>query len=230
MGNANTKLTIPHPYEQLGPSSHRLTRRYVTQVRSIWTAAVGDAWPSHLAEDVPSSVELRWRPGWSSGHVHGLIIAGGSDSFVDLVFERGAQRWQVEVAVDAAELLGCFEHARNAPAQRHLPVAPAFHVLGVLAAVPEHALDRVRGAQGPGQGRWHAEAEHGERLGQALTQAAGGAGVGLVQLAGQRLELRLGGQCAVGVVGVAHPPFDDRPQLVGQPVANIAELVQLTPS
>jgi transposase len=40
-------------------------------------------------EDVPSSVELRWRPD-SSGDVHEVILHDGSDSFGDLAFERGA--------------------------------------------------------------------------------------------------------------------------------------------
>jgi hypothetical protein len=42
-----------------------------------------------LPEDVPSSVELRWRPD-SSGDVHEVILHDGSDSFGDLAFERGA--------------------------------------------------------------------------------------------------------------------------------------------
>jgi len=46
--------------------------------------------------------------------------------------------------------------------------------------------------------------QHVEGLGQAFAQAGGDPRVGLVQLAGQGLELRLGEQCTVGVVGGAH--------------------------
>ena len=42
----------------------------------------------------------------------------------------------MQVTVDAVELLAGLEHAGGAPAQRHLPVTPAFDVLGVLAADP----------------------------------------------------------------------------------------------
>jgi hypothetical protein len=40
----------------------------------------------------------------------------------------------MQVAVDAAELLAGLDHPGGAPAQRHLPVAPAFDVGGVLTA------------------------------------------------------------------------------------------------
>jgi hypothetical protein len=40
-------------------------------------------------EDVPSSVELRWRPD-SSSDVYEVILHEGSDSFADLALERGA--------------------------------------------------------------------------------------------------------------------------------------------
>src|SRR3954467_2156367 len=57
-----------------------------------------------------------------------LIVHGGADSSGDFGVERGAQLRQVQVAVDAAELLAGLEHAGGAPAQRHLPVAPALDV------------------------------------------------------------------------------------------------------
>ena len=50
-------------------------------------------------------------------------MTGGTDRFGDLL-ERVAQRPQVQVPVDAAELLACLDHPGGAPAQRHLPVAP----------------------------------------------------------------------------------------------------------
>ena len=94
----------------------------------------------------------------------------------------------MEVAVDPAELLAGFDHAGGAPAQRHLPVAPVFDVAGVVAADGDHRLDRVGGAQGPGEGGWYAEAEHGQGFGHSFAQAGGGAGVGLVEFGGQGLE------------------------------------------
>jgi hypothetical protein len=55
--------------------------------------------------------------------------------------ECGAEFRQVQVAVDAAELLAGFGHAGGAPAQGHGPVLPPFDVLGVLAADLDHGLD-----------------------------------------------------------------------------------------
>jgi hypothetical protein len=98
-------------------------------------------------QDVPSSVELRWRPVDQLGHVHEVILAWTSDSFGDLALERGAQRAQVQVAVDAAELLAGLDHPGGAPAQRHLPVAPALDVARAGPADRDHALDRVGRAQ-----------------------------------------------------------------------------------
>ena len=44
------------------------------------------------------------------------------------------------------------------------------------------------------------EAEDGEGLRHPLAQARRGAGVGAVELGGQRAQLGLGGQCGVGVI------------------------------
>src|ERR1700732_4038367 len=46
--------------------------------------------------------------------------------------ERCAERRQVQMTVDAAELLAGLDHPGGAPAQRHLSVAPAFDVGGVF--------------------------------------------------------------------------------------------------
>jgi hypothetical protein len=95
----------------------------------------------------------------------------------------------VEVAVDPTELLGCFAHARRAPAQHHLTVPPAFDVDRVCSADLDHGLDGVGRAQRPGQRRGDAEADDGGRLGQPFPQRPGRPGVGLVELAGQVLQL-----------------------------------------
>jgi hypothetical protein len=50
------------------------------------------------------------------------------------VVERGAQGREVEVAVDAAELLGRLAHPGGHPTQHHLPVASALDVDGVTTA------------------------------------------------------------------------------------------------
>ena len=87
---------------------------------------------------------------------------------------------------------------------------------------------QVGGPQRPGQRGRDVEAEHGQRLSHALTQAASGTGMGLVQLPGQCLQQRLGFQGGVGVVGSAHPSTDRAAHLLRQVVTNIPQLVQLT--
>src|SRR5665647_3880526 len=64
-----------------------------------------------VEEDVPRSVELRWRAWWSSCGDHGFIMTDGADSLgCDVLVEGGAERGQVQVAVDAAELLAGLDH------------------------------------------------------------------------------------------------------------------------
>ena len=130
-------------------------------------------------------------------------------------FKRGSESGEVEVevAVHAPELAARLEHPSGAPAQRHLPVPPALDVLGVLATDPDHRLDRVGRSQRPGQGRREVEAEHGQRLGEALAQAAGGTWVGLVQLPCQCLEQRLGLERGAGVIGRARIRFATGPRI-----------------
>src|SRR6266487_3794646 len=155
-------------------------------------------------------------------------MAAGADILVEVRFERGAEFRQVQAAVDTAELVIGFEHPGGAPAQRHGPVPPALDVLGVLPANLDHRLDRVGRAERAGQGGRHAQSHDGQGLGHALAQRRGGAGVGLVQLAGQLGQQSLGLDRRGGVVGLAHPPLGDGAQPFGQLVPDIFDLVLLT--
>src|ERR1700674_4532946 len=67
----------------------------------------------------------------------------GADRFGGLALERGAEWRQVQVTVDAAELLAGLDHPGRAPAQRHLRVAPTLDVASVFAAEPKSST------------RWH---------------------------------------------------------------------------
>ena len=71
-------------------------------------------------------------------------------------------------------------------------------------------------------------AEDGQGLGQALSQAGRGAGVGLGQLAGKVRQVRLGGERRRGVVGQPHPSWRlTRAAPAAWPPHS--DLVQLTP-
>jgi hypothetical protein len=88
------------------------------------------SWEFAYEEDVRMS-RVPWNFGDGptvSGDVHEVILHEGSDSFGGLALERGAQCGQVQMTVEAAELLAGLDHAGGAPAQRHLPVAPALDV------------------------------------------------------------------------------------------------------
>src|SRR5665648_613923 len=79
-----------------------------------------------------------------SGGDHGVIMADGSGGLCgDMRVERGAQRGQVQVAVDAAELAAGFDHSGGAPAQCHGAVLPVLHVARVVAGDGDHRLDAV---------------------------------------------------------------------------------------
>src|SRR5450756_3072542 len=78
-------------------------------------------------------------------------MADGTDSLCgDIRVERNAEPWQVQVAVDAAELLAGLDHPGGAPAQRHGAVLPVLHVARVGAGDGDHRLDAVGRAQRAG--------------------------------------------------------------------------------
>ena len=112
----------------------------------------------------------------------------------------------------------------------HLPVLPVLHVGRVISGDGDHRLDAVRGAQRAGQRRWDTQAQHGQRLGQALAQAGGGTGVGALEFLGEGFELRLGHDRRLGVIGLAHPLGHRRGQVIRQLVGHVPDLVQLTPT
>src|SRR6188472_1321282 len=64
-----------------------------------------------------------------------------------LRIEGGAERGQVQVAVDAAELLAGLDPADGAPAQCHGAVLPVLHFARVGAGDGDHRLDAVCAAQ-----------------------------------------------------------------------------------
>ena len=64
-----------------------------------------------------------------SGCVDLFILHCGCAGSCDVSFERDAQRGQVQVAIDAAELFAGLDHAGRALPQCHLPVPPARDVL-----------------------------------------------------------------------------------------------------
>ena len=144
---------------------------------------------------------------------------------VELSVESASQRWQVEVTVHPAELLGRFAHPGGAPAQRHLSVPPALDVAGVVPADLDHRLNRVCRPQGADQGRRDAEPADGEGLGQALPEAGRGAGMGPLEVPGQLLEGGLGGE-GVGVpVGGPYLLGRQRGEGLGRLGFDVADLV-----
>ena len=57
------------------------------------------------------------------------------DILIEVRIEHGAEFRQVQMAVDAAELVICFERPGGAPAQRHLPASPPLDVLGLFRQI-----------------------------------------------------------------------------------------------
>jgi hypothetical protein len=150
--------------------------------------------------------------------------------------ERGLSSWLI-VLRDTDSRMHPLPHRRQpktlahlrhggAPAQRHLPVAPALDVAGVITTA--RSSTRWRWSSGAcGRACADAESEHGQGLGHALTQVCRGAGVGAVELGGRRAQLSFGGHCGVGVVGPPHPAGHHRAQLLRQPVLHVQILCSL---
>ena len=128
--------------------------------------------------------------------------------------------------VDAAELLGA--SLMPAAIQRST-ICPSCQRLTLAAwsADLDHRLDRVRRPEGSSERRWYAQPPDREGLGQAFAQAGGGPGIGAAQLARERFQVGLGDQGVELMVGAAHPLGHGRGERVGQPVGDVAELVEL---
>jgi len=90
-----------------------------------------------------------------------VVVAARAGSIPLKCASSGAEFRQMQVAIDAAELVIGFEHPGGAPAQCHLPARPALDVSGVLSANLDHRLDGIGRAERPGQGRRHAQAQDG---------------------------------------------------------------------
>src|SRR3954454_2325240 len=108
---------LPRPV----PQRARRTKlsQHQTQERDVKTrpGTAGIFSPPGRPEGPDRSVELRVRPAVASGCDDLPIVHGGWDSPGDFGVQRGAQRRQVQVAVDPAELRAGREHAGGAPAQ-----------------------------------------------------------------------------------------------------------------
>src|SRR5712692_493554 len=116
----------------------------------------------------------RLRKSGGSGHGRLRDLLGG----VQLVtIEFPDERGEIGTAPDASEaLLRVLESGGN-PTHEHPAVAPAAHVADEVADEAVEILDRVRAAQRPIEGAGHAEALQRERLGEALAERRGRAGV-----------------------------------------------------
>ena len=121
-------------------------------------------------------------------------MTDGADSLRgDMRVESGAEGGQVQVAVDAAELLAGLDHAGGAPAQRHVCRSAsssrcvewvrAMEIIDSMLLVLRSVRASVGGTP---------QAQHGQRLGQALAQRRGRTGMGALEFFGQGFELGFG--------------------------------------
>jgi hypothetical protein len=126
---------------------------------------------------------------------------------VVVALDRDEEGGEVAVADDLPELPFGFEHAGGGPAQRHLPGTPALHVALRPADDLDHRFDRVRALERPLEVAADAEPGERERLLHPLAERAGGAGVGVVELAAELPEL------VEGAVVVVMRPRSSQPLL-----------------
>src|SRR6266542_3126668 len=103
-----------------------------------------------------------------------------------VAFDRDDERGEVAVADDLPKLPFGFEHAGGGPADRHLARRPALHVALSAAHDLDHRLAEGRAFERALQ--FAADAEPGERERRLPPHAerAGGAGVAVVELAGEQ--------------------------------------------
>jgi hypothetical protein len=147
----------------------------------------------------------------------------------EVAFDGERELGEVGVADDAAELALGFEHPGGGPAQRHVAVLPALDVATGAADALDQRLAWVRALERALEGPADPEARERDGLLEALSQRAGGAGVGVRELVGELVQPVDGDR----VVGLrprrAQPPLDRRAVALGQVVEHVALLVTHTP-
>ena len=102
--------------------------------------------------------------------------------------EGGDERRHILTSFDPAEPLRGFEHAGGHPPQHHRPTAPAFYIALHMARAAEQTLDGVRGGERSLEAFRQAQAEHGQRLVEAFSDARGRTRLVGVQAASQVLQ------------------------------------------
>ncbi len=155
------------------------------------------------------------------------LIAKVKETGADLgiALDGDGERRELGVADHAAERLLGLEHPGGRPAQAHVAVLPALDVAAGGAADADHRLDRVRRGQRLPQLGMDAQALQRDRLGQALAQRRGRAGVRVRELAGERLQ-PLDRRLVIGQLpGRAQPPLDGGPVALGEVIEHVAFLV-----
>jgi len=115
--------------------------------------------------------------------------------------------------------------------RRHMsPFCQCLNVAAGRAADADHRLDRVRRGERLPELLIDAEALQRDRLLKALAQRRGGAGVGVLELAGKRLEALDRGLMAGQLPGGAEPPLDDRPVAFGEVIEDVSLFVHVMPT
>src|SRR5207249_6275600 len=104
--------------------------------------------------------------------------------------ERGHERAELAMPLDAPEALGGAQQAEPYPPPPHVAIAPALDVPRDVAQRADQILDAVRRREEAAQRRRQPQLQHRERFLQPLAHTGGGIGVTIPhQPRGQRRQL-----------------------------------------
>src|SRR5690606_36117140 len=141
--------------------------------------------------------------------------------------KSGDESGHVAVTLQAAEALLGLRDRGTDPAKDHRATTPALDAAAEVARAAVEVLDRVRGGERALERVREAEAHHGQRLVEALTQRGGGAGVLRLQAASEALELLLRRRGLPTLVRLAHDLPHVSVPLLRQVRGDVANLVDL---
>src|SRR2546422_4340092 len=103
--------------------------------------------------------------------------------------ERGHERAQFAMVLDASEALGGAQQAEPDPPPSHVAIAPALDVPRDMPQRADQILDAVRRREEAAQRRWQPQLQHGERFLQAFAHT--GRGIGRSEEHTSELQSRL---------------------------------------
>src|SRR5712691_4281479 len=146
-----------------------------------------------------------------------------------MFFQGGTSRRKLFVRLQSSEAFCCFLHSRRGPAQRHRGRSPSLHVAANTTHGAHDVLHDVGACERPTKFFRQAKPRDGEDFVEALQNARRYARRVVFQPSREVADQLLGLVGVVQLPSLAQHPADGRVHWLGQPLHDVASLVNLAP-